>query len=89
MTICLCKIKVNTKIKQVIFIRKIHLSHIMSDEKITISKTEYEELKNIADAVSDTVETKRTWQKQGFTGYDEEIALCDKYLEKKESSNVQ
>ena len=60
-----------------------------NEEEITISKSEYDELIKIADAVSDTVETKRTQQKQGFTGYDEEIALCDKYLEKKESSNVQ
>ncbi len=60
-----------------------------NEEEITISKSEYDELIKIVDAVSDTVETKRTWQKQGFTGYDEEIALCDKYLEKKESSNVQ
>ena len=58
------------------------IGQTMSDEKITVDKAEYDELKKIAKAVLETLETKKMWQNQGFTGYDEEIALCEKYLEK-------
>ena len=57
------------------------MGQMMSDEKITVDKAEYDELKKIAKAVLETLETKKIWQKDGFTGYDEEIALCEKYSE--------
>ena len=55
-------------------------------EKIIIEKSEYDELKKIAKAVLETLETKKIWQKDGFTGYDEEIALCENYLKKSEDN---
>jgi len=51
-------------------------------EKITVDKSEYDELKKMADIVSKTLETKKFWQEQGYVIYDDEIAFCENYLKK-------
>ncbi len=50
-------------------------------EKITIDKLEYDELKKLVEIVTETLETKKLWQSQGYDIYDDEIAFCEKYLE--------
>jgi len=49
-------------------------------EKITIDKLEYDELKKLVEIVTETLETKKLWQSQGYDIYDDEIAFCEKYL---------